>query len=132
MGRERSQSIARNTGFFAETGLQRDDTFGGEHTIVGYECDGCEYALEDGLPVTQGGPMAPRRTLPSCVPLRRGGIQVIASGMSVGKKEGRGAAVMGLYTRGGTVFTAGTTDWSHGLKGGRDRRPRLRAMSSTG
>ena len=24
---------------------------------------------------------------------------------------------MGLYTRGGTVFTAGTTDWSHGLKG---------------
>lgn len=28
-----------------------------------------------------------------------------------------GAAVMGVYTRGGTVFTAGTTDWSHGLKG---------------
>jgi hypothetical protein len=25
---------------------------------------------------------------------------------------------MGLYTRGGTVFTAGTTDWSHGLRGG--------------
>ena len=25
------------------------------------------------------------------------------------------AAVMGLYTRGGTVFTVG--DWSHGLKG---------------
>jgi hypothetical protein len=22
---------------------------------------------------------------------------------------------MGLYERGGTVFTAGTTDWSHGL-----------------
>jgi hypothetical protein len=28
-----------------------------------------------------------------------------------------GAAVMGVYTRGGTVFTAGTTDWPHGLKG---------------
>ena len=28
-----------------------------------------------------------------------------------------GAATMGLYTRGGTVFTAATTDWSHGLRG---------------
>ena len=26
-----------------------------------------------------------------------------------------GRATMGAYTRGGTVFTAGTTDWSHGL-----------------
>jgi len=25
---------------------------------------------------------------------------------------------MGVYRRGGTVFTAGTTDWSHGLGGG--------------
>ena len=25
---------------------------------------------------------------------------------------------MGYYQRGGTVFTAGTTDWSHGLAGG--------------
>jgi len=24
---------------------------------------------------------------------------------------------MGVYTRGGTVFTAATTDWSHGLRG---------------
>ena len=26
-------------------------------------------------------------------------------------------AVMGLYTRGGTVFTCGSTDWAHGLRG---------------
>ena len=26
-----------------------------------------------------------------------------------------GAAVMGVYTRGGTVFTTGCTEWSHGL-----------------
>jgi hypothetical protein len=26
-------------------------------------------------------------------------------------------AVMGSFTRGGTVFSAGTTDWSHGLDG---------------
>jgi hypothetical protein len=24
---------------------------------------------------------------------------------------------MGLYTRGGTVFTCGSTDWAHGLNG---------------
>jgi hypothetical protein len=26
-------------------------------------------------------------------------------------------AVIGTYTRGGTVFSAGTTDWSYGLDG---------------
>jgi hypothetical protein len=25
--------------------------------------------------------------------------------------------VLGLYTRGGTVFTCGSTDWAHGLNG---------------
>ncbi|SVB14479.1 uncharacterized protein METZ01_LOCUS167333 [marine metagenome] len=28
-----------------------------------------------------------------------------------------GASVLGVYTRGGTVFTSGSTDWSHGLSG---------------
>ncbi|MBT7873600.1 MAG: hypothetical protein HN758_04150, partial [Verrucomicrobia bacterium] len=28
-----------------------------------------------------------------------------------------GNAVLGIYTRGGTVFTCGSTDWSHGLSG---------------
>ena len=26
--------------------------------------------------------------------------------------------MLGLYVRGGTVFTVGTTDWAHGLRGG--------------
>jgi len=29
-----------------------------------------------------------------------------------------GNEVLGLHTRGGTVFTCGSTDWSHGLAGG--------------
>ena len=29
-----------------------------------------------------------------------------------------GAAVVGTFTRGGTVFTTGCTDWSEGLRGG--------------
>jgi hypothetical protein len=28
-----------------------------------------------------------------------------------------GLAVLGTYTRGGTVVTAGSTDWAHGLRG---------------
>jgi hypothetical protein len=33
-------------------------------------------------------------------------------------EKGRtGAATMGVYTKGGTVFTAATTDWTHGLAG---------------
>ena len=28
-----------------------------------------------------------------------------------------GAAVLGIYTRGGTVFTTGCTNWSDGLRG---------------
>jgi hypothetical protein len=31
---------------------------------------------------------------------------------------GNGAATMGLYTRGGTVFTAATTDWPRVLTAG--------------
>ncbi|MEV0590322.1 N,N-dimethylformamidase beta subunit family domain-containing protein [Nonomuraea cavernae] len=30
---------------------------------------------------------------------------------------GHGNAVMGMYTRGGTVFTSGCTDWGHGIEG---------------
>jgi hypothetical protein len=26
--------------------------------------------------------------------------------------------VLGVYQRGGTVFTSGSTDWAHGLRGG--------------
>ena len=34
-----------------------------------------------------------------------------------GKAGRTGAACLGVYTRGGTVFNAATTDWAHGLKG---------------
>ncbi|MCR1781327.1 hypothetical protein KVF89_02170 [Nocardioides carbamazepini] len=33
------------------------------------------------------------------------------------ERLGHGNAVMGVYTRGGTVFTSGCTDWVHGLEG---------------
>ncbi len=102
---------------YAGTGLKRDDSFGGKDTIVGYECDGCELVWKDGLPSPthrDGTPetfvvlgTAPAKWAPDdCEWYERW-------------ENGRsGHAVMGVYTRGGTVFTCGSTDWSHGLRGG--------------
>ena len=101
---------------FAGTDLQRGDNFGGEHTIVGYECDGCEYVLENGLPVPKGTYGTPADFIILCTAPARW--HPDDSAWYERWEKGReGAAVMGVYTRGGTVFTAGTTDWSHGLKG---------------
>jgi hypothetical protein len=101
---------------FEGTRLNAGDAFGGKDTIVGYECDGCEYVMKDGKPVPthrDGTPqefeilaLAPARWHPDdCEWYERW-------------EKGRlGAAVLGTYRKGGTVVTVGTTDWSHGLRG---------------
>ncbi len=101
---------------FAGTELKRGDQFGGPDTIVGYECDGCELTIEDGLPVPTYRDGTPQSfTILGTCPARW------APGDSVWyeefPKDRVGNAVMGVYTQGGTVFTAGTTDWAHGLRG---------------
>lgn len=101
---------------FDQTQLKRGDRFGGDDTIVGYECDGCEIEIRDGLPVPTGRDGTPESfvILGTC-PARW------APGDSHWyepfPKDRVGAAVMGLYSRGGTVFTCGSTDWAHGLAG---------------
>lgn len=101
---------------FESTNLGRDDRFGGEDTIVGYECDGCEMEWRDGLPFAthQDGTPESFTILATC-PARW------APGDSIWydrfPKDRIGAAVLGTYTQGGTVVTSGTTDWAHGLKG---------------
>ncbi|MGN6547244.1 MAG: N,N-dimethylformamidase beta subunit family domain-containing protein [Aureliella sp.] len=100
----------------AGTGLKAGDRFGGKDTIVGYECDGCEMRWEDGLPYPTSRDGTPENfTIIGTCPARW------AAGDSVWyerfPKDRIGAAVMGVYTRGGTVFTCGSTDWAHGLKG---------------
>ena len=102
---------------FAGTGLKRDDAFGGKDTIVGYECDGCELTWKDGLPT----------------PTHRDGtpdtFEVLGTAPAQWHPDDcqwyeqwengrKGNAVLGVYTRGGTVFTCGSTDWAHGLRGG--------------
>ena len=42
------------------TGLKRGDRFGDKDTVVGYECDGCEMELKDGLPVPTGRDGTPK------------------------------------------------------------------------
>ena len=100
----------------AETGLKKGERFGGRDTIVGYECDGCEMRWEGGLPYPTGRDGTPENfTIIGTCPARW------AAGDSHWyerfPKDRIGASVMGVYTRGGTVFTCGSTDWAHGLKG---------------
>ncbi|MDB5308292.1 MAG: hypothetical protein JWO38_2494 [Gemmataceae bacterium] len=104
---------------FAGTGLNRGDAFGArlpKYKVVGYECDGCELVWKDGLPC----------------PTHRDGtpdtFEVVATcparwhpddceWYEKWEKGRTGNAVIGTYTRGGTVVTVGSTDWSHGLRG---------------
>ncbi len=101
---------------FEGTNLKRGDAFGDKDTIVGYECDGCEYTLENGLPVPTGRDGTPKN------------FEILASCPARWHPEDSwwyerfdqarvGASVLGVYKRGGTVFTCGSTDWAHGLRG---------------
>jgi hypothetical protein len=102
---------------FQGSGLNAGATFGGKYHIVGYECDGCEMILRDGLPYPTHKDGTPRD------------FEILATGPARWHPDdcewyeqwqhGReGHAVVGTYSRGGTVVTVGSTDWSHGLRGG--------------
>ncbi len=115
---------------FAGTGLCKGDTFGGNTTppLVGYECDGAPLESFD---KTRGritlSPDAQRCATPP-------GFQVLAAGLlgsgwqerppreMHAANEGIHTATMGVFTRTGTVFSAGTTDWAQVLASGQDAR----------
>ncbi len=111
---------------FEGTELKRGDEFGGADTIVGYECDGAELEWRDGLPFATGRDGTPAA------------FEVLATAPAQWHPDDcewyerwergrRGAACLGMYVRegGGTVFTCGSTDWSHGLRGGDPRVVRI-------
>ena len=101
---------------FAGTDLERGGEFGGKHTIVGYECDGCEMRWENGLPFPTHRDGTPDNfTILATAPAKwHPGDSYWYEEF---EKDREGAAVMGTYSRGGTVVTVGTTDWAHGLAG---------------
>lgn len=104
---------------FKGTGVKRGDAFGAKlpaYKTVGYECDGCELTWRDGLPYPTHADGTP------------GNFEVVATAPArwhpddcewyeKWEKGRTGNAVIGTYTRGGTVVTVGSTDWSFGLRG---------------
>ena len=114
---------------FEGTDLDDGAEFGGMHTVVGYECDGCEFALEDGLPVPTGRDGTPENfTILASCPARWHPDDALWYDRFPRDPSGApalGAAVFGTYTRGGTVVTTGSTDWAHGLQGGDETVERI-------
>jgi hypothetical protein len=126
---------------FTGSNVHYGDQFGAKDRITVYEVDGCEFtlSLDDGLPVPTGRDGTPTDfTILASAPARLWSFTELPSryrASESGDLEGTAEAVfgqatpeavarlahnhavMGLYTRGGTVFTAGTTDWVYGLLG---------------
>ena len=101
---------------FEGTNLKQGDDFGGKDTIVGYECDGCEMSVRDGLPYPTGRDGTPTNfVILATAPARWHPDD--AFWYERFDHDRVGASVVGVYTHGGTVFTCGSTDWAHGLRG---------------
>jgi hypothetical protein len=113
---------------FEGTGLRRGDCFGAGACppLVGYECDGAPLGAFD--PSSGYATLAP--TAADCGTPRNYRL-LAASALDARWQErprreahagasGIHAATMGIFTRGGTVFTAGTTDWAQVLAGSHD------------
>jgi hypothetical protein len=133
---------------FEGTNLRYGDALGIADAIVGYEVDGCELALSDGIPVAthrDGTPegmevlaTAPARLWakdeqPSRYADEPGELEHVA-GVLFGPDDPsrlheieHNHAVVGCFQvpGGGTVFNAGCTDWTYGIAGGDDAVRRI-------
>ncbi len=112
---------------FEGTGLKRGDLLGVKDRIVGYECDGCQFELREGIPVPTHQDGTPETfeilaTAPAGLTAFDGSIDAVSKAVygeeSDKKLPQPGAAILGIYTRGGTVVTTGCTQWAYGLRGG--------------
>lgn len=96
------------------TGLRNGDVFGADEHLVGYECDGALFTRDNhGFPVPTGADGTP----PDFVILGIGELADKSWQFEARENQNQQfhAATMGLYTRGGIVFTAATTDWTRVL-----------------
>ena len=122
---------------FEGTDAVYGDVIGAGAVTVGYECDGCAFTMRDGLPHPTGedgtppdfeilglAPARPfgRDNAPRGVPEGARTECEFISWRVLGEETPEGAArfehghaVMGVHEPGGTVFTAGTTEWAWGL-----------------
>jgi hypothetical protein len=101
---------------FEGTGLRDGDTFGADHALVGYECDGTaisDRADERGFAVPRYDDGTPQNFV------------ILGTGR-LGHEwaqdpegfPGERTATMGIYANNGIVFTAATTDWVRVLASG--------------
>ena len=122
---------------FDGTGLGYGDVLGAGATVVGYECDGCDFTYRDGLPYPTGEDGTPSTfeilgTSPAASFTRDTAVRPPAPDQlselefhawrlfgrhddAACARLANGHAVLGTYTRGGTVVTSGCTDWVWGL-----------------
>jgi len=108
---------------FAGTGLAAGQSFGANTRppLVGYECDGVPIAAFDDCrrratlpPQGERGATPAGFELLAASVLGRGW-QELPRREQQAERGGIHAAAMGLYSSGGTVFSAGTTDWAQVL-----------------
>jgi hypothetical protein len=92
---------------YENTGLTDGDTFGHEHHLVGYECDGAALSQSPG-PLAYVMASGNGGTPASFIVL---GFARLGMTWNDRPKGDLSVATLGLYTDGGTVFTAATTDW---------------------
>ena len=110
---------------FEGTGLKREDLLGAQNKIARYECDGCDYELEDGIPVPTHRDGTPENfAILACCPAALspvdGSLDMIVEALHGDRSAPHpqpGAAMIGTYTRGGTVVTVGANNWPDGLRG---------------
>lgn len=128
---------------FAGTDLRYGDLLGLGSFVVAYEVDGCEFTLQNGLPVPTHSDSTPENfTILGASPAHLlsitdeiceappplwasidppGDLEFTAMRLFGNAapenvaKVAHGHAVMGCFTRGGTVFNVGSTDWAYGL-----------------
>jgi hypothetical protein len=129
---------------FKDSGLAYGDVLGRAGNIMRYEVDGCPLRLENGLPYpasdydgpasleilgfapagliagtedANGQPVKPDPALQRSK-LSQVAREIFGSGdEKTLARISHNHAVMSIYTNNGTVFCAGTTDWTNGLKG---------------
>lgn len=128
--RETDGFIVQQSGHwvFDGTGLADGEAFGAGTSppLIGYECDGACLASFDrstgraGLPPC--GDRAARSTRFELLAASalRGRWQELPERENNSAGDGIHAATMGLYSDGGTVFNAGTTDWAQVLGSGQE------------
>ncbi|MEU0761127.1 N,N-dimethylformamidase beta subunit family domain-containing protein [Streptomyces microflavus] len=94
---------------FSGSGLRTGDSLGHGGALVGYECDGAAYEYDDaGRPRPTGQDGTPKN-------FEILGLAELPPDWNFAAREpmpSPQAATLGVFTAGGTVFTAATTDWA--------------------